>query len=264
MATKEEESSKMLTVNYFDDYNFPGALHDFSSAVGSPIFYDNGARKPKGLATGTWVRVISTAVRPEREITTFFYDDKARVVKTHKENYLGGQTITESLLDFSGKVLKKLTLHRRENTNSNKIRIEEQFEYSPQDRLLTHLHRVNGGTWEVLANNTYDELGQLISKKVGKQDPTGASFLQKVDYAYNIRGWLTNINNIADTADEVTDLFAFKINYNTREQSIPGVENLYNGNICDPSRKGERSEAKRIGAPKATVLRVCTAISTTI
>ncbi len=224
---------KVFTVNYYDDYNFPRALLDFSSTLVTNITYNNTSLKPKGLATGTWVRVLNNATRPEGETTTFFYDDKARLVKTHKENYLGGQTISESLLDFTGKVLKKLTLHRRDNQSGIETRIDEQFEYSPQDRLLTHLHRVNGGNWEVLSNNTYDELGQLISKKVGKQDPTGASFLQKVDYTYNIRGWLTNINNVADTADEVTDLFAFKINYNTREQSIPGVENLYNGNISE-------------------------------
>lgn len=45
---------------------------------------------------------------------------------------------------------------------------------------------------ENLARNSYDELGQLTVKKVGGQNPSG---LQQVDYQYNIRGWMTRINN---------------------------------------------------------------------
>ncbi|WP_262487401.1 hypothetical protein [Flavobacterium sp. Root901] len=41
-----------------------------------------------------------------------------------------------------------------------------------------------------MASNSYDELGQLISKKVGN---TEAAPAQNVNYAYNIRGWLTAI-----------------------------------------------------------------------
>src|SRR5690606_16893311 len=46
--------------------------------------------------------------------------------------------------------------------------------------------------------------------------------LQTVDYSYNIRGWLKQINNPANIG---TDLFAFKIGYNE------GNNPLYNGNI---------------------------------
>mgnify|MGYP001012624118 CR=1 FL=1 len=33
-------------------------------------------------------------------------------------------------------------------------------------RKTTHTHQINGGTVQLLAENTYDELGKLISKKV--------------------------------------------------------------------------------------------------
>jgi hypothetical protein len=58
--------------------------------------------------------------------------------------------------------------------------------------------------------NEYDELGQLIRKSVGGTDITGEARLQKVDYRYNIRGWLTNINNVKELTPSAdpTDIFA--------------------------------------------------------
>ena len=55
------------------------------------------------------------------------------------------------------------------------------------------------------------------------------SGLQDVDYQYNIRGWLTQINDV-DNLSATGDLFSFKINYNTVEGAST-VAPLYNGNI---------------------------------
>lgn len=49
--------------------------------------------------------------------------------------------------------------------------------------------------------------------------------LQKVDHEYNIRGWLTSINEDTDTRDN--DLFNFSIKYDNPVSGTP----LYNGNI---------------------------------
>src|SRR5690606_4550643 len=54
--------------------------------------------------------------------------------------------------------------------------------------------------------------------------------LQKVDYSYNIRGWLTDINDVNDITTD-NDLFAFKLSYNNPEDS--NVKSLYNGNISE-------------------------------
>ena len=51
---------------------------------------------------------------------------------------------------------------------------------------------------------------------------TNSTGLQTVDYTYNVRGWLKQIN---DPASLGNDLFAFKIGYNE------GTNALYNGNI---------------------------------
>lgn len=63
-----------------------------------------------------------------------------------------------------------------------------------------------------------------------------APSLQKVDYQYNIRGWLTHINNtksLQNSEDPNDDLFAFAINYTATDQDYSGEVNpLYNGNTC--------------------------------
>lgn len=74
---------------------------------------------------------------------------------------------------------------------------------------------------ELIVSNTYDELGQLESKNVGG-NPTGSG-LQTADYAYNVRGWLTEINDVGNT----NGLFNFKLMYNDAAQ-----DPLFNGNIA--------------------------------
>ncbi|WP_177183515.1 DUF6443 domain-containing protein [Olleya namhaensis] len=51
--------------------------------------------------------------------------------------------------------------------------------------------------------------------------------LQDVDYDYNIRGWLKQINDVDNMSD---DLFSFKLNYNTSDY---GATTLFNGNISE-------------------------------
>ncbi|KRD11415.1 hypothetical protein ASE21_06830 [Flavobacterium sp. Root901] len=116
---------------------------------------------------------------------------------------------------------------------------KDVFTYSAQDRLLTQTHQINSGTIELMAGNNYDELGQLVSKKVGN---TAAAPTQNVNYTYNIRGWLTAINNVnaLSIAGDPKDLFAFKLNYNTA--TTAGVSALYNGNISETYWTSNNSE----------------------
>ena len=112
---------------------------------------------------------------------------------------------------------------------------------SGQDRLWIHTHQIGtGGSPQLLAENTYNELGQLLSKKVGN---TSALPLQKVDYTYNVRGWLTGINKVDGSANPLrqnsdpNDLFAFGINYNNTVTNNENgtIKPLFNGNIAETS-----------------------------
>ena len=220
---------KLLTVNYYDNYEFPNAP-DIPTAVEGQTILAN----TKTLATGSWTRAVMAPASIVGETSAIFYDAKARPIRNALTNYLGGYTTTDSKLDsFSGQLQYTISKHKR-TTADTELVVKETFTYSPQDRLLTHTHQINGGAEQLLADNTYDELGQLISKKVGN---TSSMPLQKVDYAYNIRGWMTSINNdptnnlILNTTEK--DLFGFKINYNTVEKSTAAAKELYNGNISE-------------------------------
>ena len=234
-------SFKLLTVNYYDDYNFPNAPSPVPASVlsdNSQAVYYNNTQKPIGLPTGSWVRVLQTPADNNGESSYILYDSKARPVRTFAQNYFGstaGYTYTDTKIDFSGKVLLSETKHKRLSTDTE-IKTTEVFTYSPQDRLLSYTHQINADTPQLLAENTYDELGQLTSKKVGNNS---TSPLQKVDYFHNIRGWLTGINNISNLQQNTDpkDLFAFMIAYNNpipydwADGGPPSP--IYNGNISE-------------------------------
>lgn len=88
---------------------------------------------------------------------------------------------------------------------------------------------------ETLAEYIYNDKEQLLTKKVGGTSTP----LQIINYAYNIRSWLTDINDISNMANG--DLFAYKIRYTeklgleTPNTSYPDykVKPKYNGNIAE-------------------------------
>ena len=105
------------------------------------------------------------------------------------------------------------------------------------ERLTLHKQSLGNSTVRnLIAENRYNRLGQLITKNVGGSHTGLADRWQEINYTYNIRGWLTNINNVSDIAagEGATppttndDLFAFQIRY---QNPIAGADPLYNGNI---------------------------------
>jgi len=173
--------------------------------------------------------------------------------------------------------------------------VMRNFDYDHAGRLLKTWHSLNGATPVILSQNEYNELGQLITKKlhattdplVGKSGvvsgvdnivsnaynnekamiagtsvtlqtgftvppgknftartqltswngsnltPANGSFAQVVNYKYNIRGWLTKINNSdvsTGTAGDPRDLFGMELFYNNVDGGITNG-GAFNGNI---------------------------------
>jgi RHS repeat-associated protein len=228
----------VLTVNYYDSYDYPNAPVIPSQIEGQ----NTQSTNLKGMATGSWVRVLDAASSTSNELSYTVYDTRYRPIRSYTKNYLGGFTQVDSKLDWAGKTEYNLSKHKRA-ANGPELVIKQRFTYSAQDRLVKHTHEIVGFlAEELIALNTYNELGQLISKKVGG-DRSGSSSLQKIDYTYNIRGWLQSINNINNLNPSATerDLFAFKINYNNPETATP----LYNGNISETFWRTSSDNVKR-------------------
>ncbi|OXA93307.1 RHS repeat-associated core domain-containing protein [Flavobacterium hydatis] len=185
----------------------------------------------KHLLTSQRERVITTISAALFETNIMYYDTYNRPFRNDVTNHLGGYNVIEKGLDFNGKTTYMSTAHKVSSSNKG-ISLHEVYTYSPQDRLLINNHKVNAGEIQFFADNTYDALGQLMSKNIGisKVNP-----FQKIDYKYNVRGWLTGINDIENLqkGGDPKDLFAFKINYNKVEGNVTVAKALYNGNIAE-------------------------------
>ncbi len=230
--------SKVYTINYYDNYSFNGFTNLPSSIEGQAVINYNNAsatqKLTKGLATGSKVRVLDNS-NPAKWITTITgYDVKGRPIYIKTINdYLQTTDIVESKLDFVGKVDKTKTTHSK--TGQTSITTRDVFVYDHEGRLLRQKQTLNSLEQETIVDNVYNNLGQLESKGVGGKS-SHANRLQTVNYAYNVRGWLKQIN---DPSSLGTDLFSFKINYNTVSHS--GTP-LYNGNISETEWKTKNTD----------------------
>ena len=220
----------ILTINYYDNYTFD------RDGMNKPatIFGVATSNATKGLATGSKVRVLGT----NNWITTVTaYDNKGQVIWTgHRNRYLNTIDKTQTKLDFTGKPLTVIASHQKGTTTP--IITTDTFTYDHMGRLLTQKHQIGNHPQELIVQNNYDDLGQLERKKVGNAEQAP---LQTIDYKYNVRGWLTDINDV-DAIGE--DLFTFKINY-TDVEGLYDVPELYNGNISQTIWRTANDNTKR-------------------
>ena len=215
-----------LAATYFDDYNFAGRkqfdsninISDYSDNSGNTHYFDLA----KGQITGTKIKVLGTS---EYITSTNYYDDHYRLIQSLKNLYndTGGKEITGNRYDFTGKVLQN---RQKQTFNGISTTIDKYFTYDNVGRLLSIGSSINGGDITIIDALTYNELGQLSQKSLHKY---GSSFLQQIDYSYNIRGWLTSINNPDNLG---SDLFSMRLLYET-PGSLTNLtkERQFNGNI---------------------------------
>lgn len=229
--------SSVLSVNYYDTYpagtvagttspSVPTTVQDETPLSETAKSYTvNGftsKRSTKSLPTASFVKNIED----DKWTRAYsYYDSKARTIATYGFNIEGGFTKSESKLLFSGNSEYTITTHSLASSTTQET-IKETFEYDHQERLVRHFHQINGGKNELLAENIYNELGQLKIKNVGNL--VGAP-LQSINYKYNIRGQVTQVNDPDALGNK---LFGYQIFYNTLKKStINGATTKFNGNI---------------------------------
>ncbi|MEN7549518.1 DUF6443 domain-containing protein [Rapidithrix thailandica] len=233
----------LLTLSYYDDYSFTGKAFDAHSQSGLTAAKNQvGATslalpavtdRVRGMATGSLVRVLGS---DNWLSTVSYYDAKGRVIQTQGDNHLGGTDILSTLYDFTGQVI---ATHQAHQTASGTLAISQAFRYDHAGRILETHHQVGANAWELLAENSYNELGQVEQKTLAK----GELFQQQLDYAYNIRGWLKKVNNPQDLQDmnsPVKDYFGFELFYEDHASNPQ-----YNGNIARMSWQSDRDPVQR-------------------
>jgi hypothetical protein len=216
---------QLLTINYYDDY----AFDTDGLTVPSMVYTAPITTQLTGMLTGTKVRVLEDVLTPSWNTTLIAYDKKVRSIYTSTKNQYTGYTEQKEIdMDFSGKIRETKITHTKGSLAP--IVVIDRMNYDYSGRLTNHIKRVNNEDDQLIGANTYNERDQLITKVVG--NVTTHYPLQVVDYAYNIRGWLKQVNNPAALG---SDLFAYTLNYNTTQ--LTGSKALYNGNISEASWK---------------------------
>ena len=220
----------LLTVNYYDKYTIFPPEYIFDTNNDGLVASTEVMGNVKGMLTGIKARVLT----PETDMRDWmlevnYYDSKYRTVQTVGDNAdEDGKDVITSQYSFTGRLLKQKTKH---TAFDHTIEYTEVFGYDYAGRLLYNVMQIPGQVDVRLVTNTYDALGNLKTKKI-HSEKTGSTFgtcLQKTDYLYNIRGWLTQINDLSNLSSE-NDLFAMELLY-SQPQPIGGNIPFYNGNI---------------------------------
>lgn len=237
----------ILSANYYDNYDFrgvattniPSAGTEYNAETGYGTQYAGGT---KGLLTGTLTAQMNADGTPSSAYlySVMYYDTRGRVIQTKSNNPLTDGTDQEYLAyDFVGNVTQRKHVHQV----AGKAPQTEiyKYEYDHAGRLLTTTHKLNTEAEVTLANNAYDELGQL------KTDKRNGNAKFKTDYEYNVRSWTKSITS---------SLFSQNLYYTS------GIgKSCYNGNIssmnwqtnADSSIRGYRYEYDALSRLKSAI-----------
>ncbi|MES2112736.1 MAG: DUF6443 domain-containing protein [Bacteroidota bacterium] len=228
-----------LSVNYYDDYSIPNlpSAYDKHTETGM-------SQMTQSLPTASLVKVLDGTTGSSNMLwTVTYYDDFGRNIRSFGQHFKGGVVSLNNYDEVNYVYNFTNTLDNSTRTNYinnagakvSSVTVRTDFDYDHMDRKTN--------TWETINSNkillsrvTYNEVGQLIDKKLHSAD-NGSTFLQSVDYRYNSRGWLKSINNATLTSvpyinDDTNDAYGEELTYD--DYSVTGLKQ-YNGNISSVS-----------------------------
>ncbi len=235
-----------LTLTYYDDYNWTG--RQYSTADKSKLETETSGQwnvvaipaqaypGTMGLVTGSKVRLLADPDHLEAGSwlsTVHYYDDRARIIQTQSDNAAGGLDVVTNQYNFTGQMLGNYLVQTHPGSASTPgTRVRTTMEYDHAGRLLKIWKTLNDDNTKkaLIVENSYDELGQLQTKKLGrKKDLSGSytsSAVETLDYSYHVRGWLKGINKDYSNNTSNNRWFGMELSY---DQGFE--QNQYNGNI---------------------------------
>ena len=180
------------TISYYDNYDFnQNGSPDYTFTT-PPSGYSvtSASSRTRGLTTGGKVKVLDGGNTYLTSVS--WYDEKRRAIQSRSDNFIGGNDIVHTDYSFVGEVTRTGMIHY---DGQKTTVLQQRFNYDHAGRLKQTFHKVNNQDEILYCENFYNELGQLIDKKLHSTNLVEPRFLQSIDYSYNIRGWLTHINN---------------------------------------------------------------------
>jgi RHS repeat-associated protein len=242
-------NSTVLSVNYYDEYDFDGNGSADYSYTSQGLSNESTQGTAFGRPTGTKKQIVGT---PDWLYNYVFYDTFGRIVQTRSNNHLDPTSIdnlTTIVYDFEGKPVTSKSYHHTA-AGANQTTVMQRGVYDFAGRATEVYESINGGAEQQLAKYSYNEIGQITEKNLHKKSDN--SFIQSIDYRYNIRGWLSSINNASLAVDAnnndndwYTDLFGMQLAYDSAKGygNTPG----YNGSITGVKWKGAGMAASSAG-----------------
>ena len=209
----------VLTITYYDSYGYPDVLS--FSAAGSDVGQSSSSVQSsavKGLVTGRKAKVLDGNELTTSGIlltTSLYYNNLGRLIQEVGDIYTGGTAGTfrrSTLQRHQGEVA---ATKESQTVGSTTTTVLRKYGYDYAGRLTSIQQGLDGGTLTPLETDTWDAIGRQATRVLG----TGT---QVVNYAWDIRGRLTGINNPSSLG---TDKFGISYSYET------GTTPQYGGNI---------------------------------
>jgi hypothetical protein len=130
-----------------------------------------------GQVIASQVRVLGTS---NFNKTVTYFDDRYRTTQTTGDNAAGGKDRITKILSFDGKPTSDYHSHTSRFYTTALV-IQQTYAYDHVDRLLSVTHKTAAQEVVTVSQNTYNEIGQLLNKKL-HQSPSHPNALQKLDY----------------------------------------------------------------------------------
>jgi RHS repeat-associated protein len=227
-------TTNINSTNFYTSYNnFPEYAQ--SIAVSSRI---------RGVATGSKTKILGTN---DYLYTLTLYDQYLRAVQVKGTNYSGGTDVVTTQYSFSGRVLRAHVAHQKSGTNAQTHTLLTKYSYDHAGRVTGIVKNIDGAGDHAIAEHTYNELGQVISKKLAPAYNSNAG-LETLNFDYNIRGWLVGMNRDFVKDVNTTNWFGFEVAYENTDNVISGqsyTNSYYNGNIAGLTWKSRGDAQKR-------------------
>ncbi len=209
------------------------------------------------LKIGPNVFLPDTKVPNDWNFSVTYYDDYGRVLQSKRINQFNYLEMTDNCYDFSGKVVATKTFIEKaygKDDQGLSTTIKKAYIYDNMSRIRQEFQQINNEPLVLTTQNEYNAIGQLVLKSiylplnennlekyinhmyVNTDNKPVASFMQNVDYRYNIRGWMTSMNNSTLTADAnnigSNDAFGMTFTYDVVPSVIASyVTPTFDGNI---------------------------------
>ena len=222
-TVRELSGSRLLTVNYYDNYDFLGKNGFPAYAYDSSMESSGYGTKSdaRGMLTGSVTGLAGDGAGQLYSVV--YYDRRSRPVQRQGSNSLGGKETEYTAYNFTGQPTRLRHVH---TAQGKAARTEVRtYSYDHAGRLLTVKHKLDALGEVTLVNNVYDDLGRLQSKSLH------GSAVNKQTYAYNIRNWLTGVSG---------SKFTQNLYYNTGNGVVK-----YNGSISSMTWKAGNESTVR-------------------